>query len=120
MLLLSMPSVLGWNDCSFPEVGYFALDEGVGISYSYALAAMNGNMYSGGYSKGNFAFVGVTDGADVDPVPSATLWGDTTSDVQVHQSYPVYLAVVLSTAHRSLAAFFCRISTSPRWIRSDP
>ena len=47
---------------------------------------MNGNLYSGGYAKGNFAFVGVTDGADVNPVPSATLWGDTTSDVQAHLS----------------------------------
>merc|ERR1719424_1180246 len=43
---------------------------------------MNGNMYSGGYTKGNFAFVGVTDGVDVNPVPSATLWGETTSDTQ--------------------------------------
>tara|TARA_B100000795_G_scaffold266777_1_gene250517 strand:- start:1103 stop:1240 length:138 start_codon:yes stop_codon:yes gene_type:complete len=43
---------------------------------------MNGKLYSGGYTKGNFAFVGVTDGADVNPVPSATLWGDTTSNTQ--------------------------------------
>ena len=38
-----------------------------------ANAAMGGKLYSGGYTKGNFAFVGVTDGADVNPVPSATL-----------------------------------------------
>lgn len=71
-----------WNDCAFPKVDWFAVDESAGISYTYALAAMNGNMYSGGYTKGNFAFVGVTDGADVNPSPSATLWGDTTSNVQ--------------------------------------
>merc|ERR1711865_1239872 len=40
------------------------MDEGVGISYSYALAAMNGNIYSGGYTKGNFALVGITNSAD--------------------------------------------------------
>jgi hypothetical protein len=71
-----------WNDCAFPQVPWIALDEGVGISYSYAVAAMNGNMYSGGYAKGNFAFVGVTDAADVNPVASASIWGDTTSNVQ--------------------------------------
>ena len=38
-----------------------------------ANAAMGGKLYSGGYTKGNFAFVGVTDGPDVNPVPSATL-----------------------------------------------
>ena len=35
-LLLTLATVRGWNDCSFPDVGYFALDEGVGISYAYA------------------------------------------------------------------------------------
>ena len=35
--------------------------------------AKGGKLYSGGYTKGNFAFVGVTDGPDVNPVPSATL-----------------------------------------------
>jgi len=81
-LLLALATVRGWNDCTFPDVGYFVLDESVGLSYAYANAAMNGKLYSGGYTKGNFAFVGVTDGADVNPVPSATLWGDTTSDTQ--------------------------------------
>ena len=73
----------GWNQCEGPQVDWMALDEGVGKSASYAVAAMNGNMYSAGYTKGNFAFVGVTNGADVNPVPSATLWGDTNSDAQV-------------------------------------
>ena len=82
-LLLTLATARGWNDCEFPDVDYFAIDEGVGLSYTYANAAMNGNLYSGGYTKGNFAFVGVTDGPDVNPVPAATLWGDTTSDVQV-------------------------------------
>jgi len=80
--VLCLSAASAWNDCAFPQVDWFALDEGVGISYAYAVAAMNGNMYSGGYTKGNFAFVGVTDGADINPNPSASLWGDTTSNVQ--------------------------------------
>ena len=79
-------TVRGWNQCEGPDVDWMALDEGVGKSASYAAAAMNGNMYSAGYTKGNFAFVGVTDGVDVNPVPSATLWGDTTSDAQVRMA----------------------------------
>ena len=81
----------GWNQCEGPQVDWMALDEGVGKSASYAVAAMNGSMYSAGYTKGNFAFVGVTDGADVNPVPSATLWGDTASDAQVRVASPTYL-----------------------------
>eukprot|EP00931_Biecheleriopsis_adriatica_P018954 TRINITY_DN13071_c0_g1_i1.p1 TRINITY_DN13071_c0_g1~~TRINITY_DN13071_c0_g1_i1.p1 ORF type:complete len:779 (-),score=116.57 TRINITY_DN13071_c0_g1_i1:73-2409(-) len=96
MLCLSVASA--WTDCAFPQVDWFALDEGVGISYTYALAAMNGNMYSGGYTKGNFAFVGVTDGADVQPVPSASIWGDTTSNVQ-----SLYVAEVSSSGSMTKA-----------------
>ena len=50
----------------------------------------NGNAYSAGYTKGNFAFVGVTEEGfpDVNPVPSATLWGETTSDAQVRTAPP--------------------------------
>jgi hypothetical protein len=74
--------VTAWNDCAFPEVGYFAMDELPGISYTYALAAMNGNMYSGGYTKGHFAMIGVTDSGDVAPVPGAAIFGQATSNVQ--------------------------------------
>merc|ERR1719221_1205713 len=101
LLVPVLAMVQAWDDCSFPEVGWFALDEGVGISYTYALAAMNGNMYSGGYTKGNFAFVGVTDGADVNPNPSATLWGDTTSNVQ-----NLYVAEVSSSGSMTNAWLF--------------
>jgi len=94
-------AAVAWNDCSFPQVDWFALDEGAGISYSYALAAMNGNMYSGGYTKGNFAFVGITDGADVQPNPSASLWGDTTSNVQ-----SLYVAEVSSSGSMTKAWLF--------------
>jgi hypothetical protein len=82
--VLGVQVTLAWNDCEFPAVDYFAIDEGVGVSYTYALAAMNGNMYSGGYTKGNFAFVGVKkEGVDdVSPVACQTLWGQTTSDLQ--------------------------------------
>lgn len=44
---------------------------------------MNENLYTGGYMKGHFALVGVTDNGDVQPEPAATLWGDTASEVQV-------------------------------------
>ena len=78
-----VPAISAWNECQFPKVDFFAIDEGVGISYTYALAAMNGKMYSGGYTKGNFAFVGVKEtGDDINPVPTATLWGTTTSNIQ--------------------------------------
>ena len=85
-LLLALATAHAWNDCAFPDVGYFALDEGVGISHNYASAAMNGNVYMGGYTKGNFALVGVTDGPDVNPEPAAAQWGDTTSDVVVRMA----------------------------------
>eukprot|EP00747_Dinoflagellata_sp_TGD_P147011 gnl/TRDRNA2_/TRDRNA2_176754_c0_seq5.p1 gnl/TRDRNA2_/TRDRNA2_176754_c0~~gnl/TRDRNA2_/TRDRNA2_176754_c0_seq5.p1 ORF type:complete len:428 (-),score=66.56 gnl/TRDRNA2_/TRDRNA2_176754_c0_seq5:17-1120(-) len=62
---------------------------------------MNGNMYSGGYTKGNFAFVGVTNGADVNPNPSASLWGDTTSNVQ-----SLYVAEVSSSGSMTKAWLF--------------
>ena len=42
---------------------------------------MNENLYTGGYMKGHFALVGVTDNGDVQPEPAATLWGDTASEV---------------------------------------
>ena len=96
LLLALAATVRGWNQCEGPDVDWMALDEGVGKSASYAAAAMNGNMYSGGYTKGNFAFVGVTDGVDVNPVPSATLWGDTTSDAQVRMPPPKSLGALHS------------------------
>jgi len=100
-LVLCLRAASAWNDCAFPHVDWVALDEGVGISYAYAVAAMNGNMYSGGYTKGNFAFVGVTDGADVNPNPSATLWGDTTSNVQ-----SLYIAEVSASGSMTKAWHF--------------
>jgi len=42
--LAFLGAVAAWSDCSFPDVGYFAMDEAPGVSYSYAIAAMNGNM----------------------------------------------------------------------------
>ena len=94
VVLALAATVRGWNQCEGPDVDWMALDEGVGKSASYAAAAMNGNMYSAGYTKGNFAFVGVTDGVDVNPVPSATLWGDTTSDAQVRMAPPKSLSAL--------------------------
>merc|ERR1740121_3572176 len=100
-LMLCLRVASGWSSCAFPDVGYLALDEGAGISYSYAVAAMNGNMYSGGYTKGNFAFVGVTVGADVNPKPSASIWGDTTSNMQ-----NLYIAEVSSSGSMTKAWHF--------------
>merc|ERR1719486_353251 len=94
-------SARAWEDCSFPRAAWFVLDESVGISYAYAVAAMNGNLYSGGYTKGNFAFVGIPgsdSSADVNPVSSATLWGDTTSNVQ-----NLYIAEVDNTGSMTKA-----------------
>jgi hypothetical protein len=82
VLLLTFATAHGWNDCAFPEVGYFGIDEGIGTSFSYSAAAMNGKLYTGGYTKGNFGLVGVTDSGVVAPEPAATLWGDTASSVQ--------------------------------------
>jgi len=76
-------NVAAWDECHFPVVDYIAHDEGVGKSAAYGVAAMNGKMYSGGYSKGNFAYVGAkADGVDVNPDPCQTLWGTTHSDQQ--------------------------------------
>lgn len=82
-LLLALSSAHAWNDCAFPEMGYYAVDEGLGLSFAYGADGMNGKLYTGGYYKGHFALTGVTGGdAPVSPEPSATLWGDVTSDVQ--------------------------------------
>jgi hypothetical protein len=80
--LLTLAAVHGWNDCEFPEVGYFAAEEGIGYSSGYAGAAMNGKMYMGGQTKGNFALMGVVKDGIVPPEPAATIWGDATSNVQ--------------------------------------
>jgi hypothetical protein len=100
-VVLCLSTASAWNECAFPQVGYFALDEGAGISYAYAIAAMNGNMYSGGYTKGNFAFVGVTADADVNPAAGSPIWGDTTSDVQ-----SLYIAEVSSGGSMTKAWLF--------------
>jgi hypothetical protein len=81
-LLLALATAHAWNECAFPDVGYYAVDEGLGLSFAYGAAAMNGNLYTGGYYKGHYALVGVTDSGEVAPEPSATLWGDVTDDVQ--------------------------------------
>merc|ERR1719271_111909 len=78
-----LTAVAAWDECHFPTIDYIVKDEGVGKSAAYSLAAMNGKMYSGGYTKGNFAFVGIhKDGVDVNPEPLAAIWGTTHSDVQ--------------------------------------
>ena len=52
-------------------------------SVADGIAGMNGNMYTGGYSQGNFAYVGVkANGVDVNPEPCQTLWGTTHSSKQ--------------------------------------
>jgi len=100
-LALCLGVASAWNMCAFPEVDWFAQDVGVGMSSAYSLAAMNGKMYAGGYTLGNFAFVGIPASdsqSDVHPVPSATLWGDTTSNVK-----NLYIAEVSSTGSMTKA-----------------
>ena len=88
-LLLALATAHAWNDCAFPEVGYFAAEEGIGYSSGYAGAAMNGKMYMGGQTKGHFALLGIKDGGGiVTPEPAATLWGDVGSNVQVRLASP--------------------------------
>ena len=86
-LLLALATAHAWNDCAFPDVGYFTVDEGIGISFAYGAAGMNGSLYSGGYYKGHLALIGVTDSGEVLPEPSSTLWGDVQSDVQVRMTH---------------------------------
>jgi predicted NBD/HSP70 family sugar kinase len=86
-LLLALATAHAWNDCAFPDVGYFTVDEGIGISFAYGAGAMNGKLYTGGYMKGHLAMIGVTDGGEVAPEPAATLWGDVHSDVQVRMPH---------------------------------
>ena len=88
LLLLALATAHAWNDCAFPDVGYFVAEEGIGYSSGYAGAAMNGKMYMGGHTKGHFALLGITDDGVVTPEPSATLWGDVGSDVQVRLASP--------------------------------
>eukprot|EP00964_Phaeocystis_antarctica_P044543 scaffold25594_cov60-Phaeocystis_antarctica.AAC.2 len=82
-LVLALATAHAWNDCAFPDVGYYAVDETLGLSFTYGLSAMNGKLYTGGYYKGHFGLVGVKDSGEVSPEPAATLWGDVTSDEQV-------------------------------------
>jgi len=81
-LLLTLATAHAWNDCAFPDVGYFIADEGIGISFAYGAAAVNGKLYTGGYHRGHFALVGVTDSGEVAPEPATTIWGDVHSDIQ--------------------------------------
>ena len=91
VFLLALATAHAWNECAFPDVGYYAADEGLGLSFAYGAAVVKGKLYTGGYYKGHFALVGVKDSDEVSPVPAATLWGDVTSDEQVriaHASKP--------------------------------
>ena len=85
---------------------------------------LTGKLYTGGDYKGHFALVGVTDSGEVAPEPSATLWGDANSDVQVRTARHVhgahlYLNPSCRPRYTALvsAALFCLIparqSTEP-------
>ena len=115
LLLLALATAHAWNDCAFPDVGYFVAEEGIGYSSGYAGAAMNGKMYMGGHTKGHLALLGITDDGVVTPEPSATLWGDVGSDVQVRLASPS--TVPPGALVSALAASIDRASTSRRWIR---
>ena len=88
-LLLALATAHAWNQCAFPDVDYFVADEGIGTSFAYGAAPMNGKLYTGGYLQGHLALVGVTDSGDVSPEPSATIWGDVQSGIQVAHGTPL-------------------------------
>jgi len=81
-LLLALSGAHAWNDCDFPEIGYYAVDESIGLSFAYGADGMNGKLYTGGYYQGNFALTGVTKDVPIPPEPCETLWGDVNSNVQ--------------------------------------
>ena len=95
-LLLALATAHAWNECAFPDVDYFVTDEGIGTSFAYGAAAMNGKLYTGGYMQGHLALVGVTASGDVSPEPSATMWGDVQSPIQVAHGTPLNLSPLLS------------------------
>ena len=42
LLLLALATAHAWNECAFPDVGYYAVDEGLGLSFAYGAAGMDG------------------------------------------------------------------------------
>ena len=44
LLLLALATAHAWNECAFPDVGYYAVDEGLGLSFAYGAAGMNGEL----------------------------------------------------------------------------
>ena len=99
-LLLALATAHAWNECAFPDVDYFVTDEGIGTSFAYGAAAMNGKLYTGGYMQGHLALVGVTASGDVSPEPSATMWGDVQSPIQVAHGTPLNLSPLSSLPAR--------------------
>jgi hypothetical protein len=100
-IALIATSAQAWNDCAFPDVDYFVVDEGIGISFGYGATGMNGKLYNGGYMKGHLGYVGVTDSGVVEPNPAATMWGDAESDIQ-----HLYVAEIDSTGKMEQSWFF--------------
>ena len=47
LLLLALATAHAWNECAFPDVGYYAVDEGLGLSFAYGASAMNGERLCG-------------------------------------------------------------------------
>ena len=44
LLLLALATAHAWNECAFPDVGYYAVDEGLGLSFAYGAAGMDGEL----------------------------------------------------------------------------
>ena len=85
-LLLSLLSLTdAWRHCEFIHTKWFAHDELPGISFVYALAAMNGKTYAAGYARGSFGLTGHTRGGAVPPDPTSAFFGDAQSQLQVCQ-----------------------------------
>ena len=85
-LLLSLLSLTdAWRHCEFIHTKWFAHDELPGMSFVYALAAMNGKTYAAGYARGSFGLTGHTRGGTVPPDPTSAFFGDAQSQLQVCQ-----------------------------------
>lgn len=92
VVLASALHAAAWNDCEFPTVEHFSIDEGAGKSYSYAVGAMNGKTYIGGYSQGSLILQGLSQTEEFPPPKSAVSLGKPFSG-----DITLYVAEVAST-----------------------
>ena len=81
LLVSLLPVIDAWRHCEFSETKWFAYDELPGKSTPYALAAMNGKAYAGGYMFGSLGLFGNTKDGVVPP--DQAQFGDVQSPIKV-------------------------------------